>query len=84
MGFAEQHLQELPDPQAEMERAFGFIVEKRHQQKYDELYSCTSYVQRKLQCGYNRAAVLMEEMEKQFWVTAPDGRGARKIIRQGV
>lgn len=42
--------------------------------------SSTSYVQRQLQIGYNRAARLMESMEKKGVVSAPDHKGKRQIL----
>lgn len=46
----------------------------------DVLTGCTSYVQRKLQCGYNRAATILEILEKLKIISDPDALGARKWI----
>ena len=40
----------------------------------------TSYIQRRLQIGYNRAASLMERMEKEGIVGAPNHSGKREIL----
>jgi DNA segregation ATPase FtsK/SpoIIIE, S-DNA-T family len=40
----------------------------------------TSYIQRRLQIGYNRAATLMERMEKEGVVGAPNHAGKREIL----
>ncbi len=40
----------------------------------------TSYIQRKLRLGYNRAAMLIERMEDEGVVSAPDRVGRRTII----
>ena len=40
----------------------------------------TSYVQRRLQIGYNRAASLIERMEKEGVVTAANSQGKREIL----
>lgn len=40
----------------------------------------TSYIQRKLRLGYNRAAILIERMEDEGIVTAPDRVGRREVI----
>jgi len=40
----------------------------------------TSYVQRKLRIGYNRAANLLERMEQEGVVTRPDHVGRREVI----
>lgn len=39
-----------------------------------------SYIQRKLRIGYNRAAILIEKMEDEGVVTAPDRVGRREVI----
>ena len=58
----------------------------------DELYSqarevvtesgraSISYVQRRLRVGYNRAARLVEELERAGVVSSPDGRGERRVV----
>ena len=40
----------------------------------------TSYIQRKLQIGYNRAARIIEEMEEKGIISAPNSQGKREII----
>ena len=42
----------------------------------------TSYIQRKLQIGYNRAARIIEEMEEKGIISAPNSQGKRDIIGQ--
>ncbi len=41
----------------------------------------TSYIQRCLRIGYNRAAILMEQMEKQGIVSPPNHTGKREILK---
>jgi DNA segregation ATPase FtsK/SpoIIIE, S-DNA-T family len=43
----------------------------------------TSYIQRRLQIGYNRAASLMERMEKEGIVGQPNHAGKREILVEG-
>ena len=43
----------------------------------------TSYIQRRLQIGYNRAASLMERMEKEGIVGPPNHAGKREILVEG-
>jgi DNA segregation ATPase FtsK/SpoIIIE, S-DNA-T family len=40
----------------------------------------TSYLQRRLKIGYNRAARVMEELEDAAIVSAPDHAGNRKVL----
>jgi S-DNA-T family DNA segregation ATPase FtsK/SpoIIIE len=40
----------------------------------------TSYIQRRLQIGYNRAASLMERMEREGIVGAANHAGKREIL----
>ena len=44
----------------------------------------TSYVQRRLQVGYNRAARMREMMEREGVVSAPDHRGNREILARSM
>jgi len=55
-------------------------AEKHLRQKPGELSGCTSYVQRKLQCGYNRAATLLEILEKRGTLSEPDDTGKRRLL----
>ena len=43
----------------------------------------TSYIQRRLQIGYNRAASLMERMEEEGIVGQPNHAGKREILVEG-
>ncbi len=42
----------------------------------------TTFLQRKLKIGYARAASLMDELEENGVISAPDGSRARKVIKQ--
>ena len=39
-----------------------------------------SYLQRKLQIGYNRAARIIEQMEQRGFLSAPNNKGSREIL----
>jgi S-DNA-T family DNA segregation ATPase FtsK/SpoIIIE len=43
----------------------------------------TSYIQRRLQIGYNRAASIMERMEHEGVVGQPNHSGKREILMGG-
>ena len=40
----------------------------------------TSYIQRRLQIGYNRAARLIEQMEEEGMISKPNHQGKREIL----
>ena len=40
----------------------------------------TSYIQRRLQIGYNRAATLIERMENEGVVSSPNHKGVREVL----
>ena len=42
----------------------------------------TSYIQRRLKIGYNKAASLIEQMEEDGIITAPNNQGKREIIKK--
>ena len=42
----------------------------------------TSYIQRKLQIGYNRAARIIEEMEEKGIISEPNNQGKREILEK--
>ena len=41
-----------------------------------------SYVQRQLRIGYNRAAILIEKMEEEGVISAPNISGKREVIEE--
>jgi len=45
-----------------------------------ERKATTSYIQRRLQIGYNRAASLIERMENEGVVSAPNHKGVREVL----
>ena len=77
-----RHLQQLPpSPYEDAPRALAFLAEKAYASDPNHLTGCTSYIQRKLQCGYNHAAAIMEVLEEQGHITAADNYGARRLKR---
>jgi S-DNA-T family DNA segregation ATPase FtsK/SpoIIIE len=45
-----------------------------------ERKATTSYIQRRLQIGYNRAATLIERMEEDGVISAPNHKGVREVL----
>ncbi|MEP1145085.1 MAG: DNA translocase FtsK 4TM domain-containing protein [Henriciella sp.] len=43
----------------------------------------TSYLQRRLKVGYNKAATMIERLEEEGVISAPNHAGKRTILRQG-
>jgi S-DNA-T family DNA segregation ATPase FtsK/SpoIIIE len=61
------------DPEADLlQRAIGIVVRERK--------ASTSYLQRRLKIGYNRAASLMEELEERGVVGPQIGSNRREIL----
>lgn len=61
--------------EAHITQAKMHLTDLKHQK--GKLTGCTSYVQRKMQIGYNRAAAIMEELEKRKFISEPDKNGER-------
>jgi S-DNA-T family DNA segregation ATPase FtsK/SpoIIIE len=64
-----------PDPTDLYQMAVQVVMRDRK--------ASTSYIQRRLQIGYNRAASLMERMEKEGIVGQPNHAGKREILVEG-
>jgi S-DNA-T family DNA segregation ATPase FtsK/SpoIIIE len=64
-----------PDPSDLYQMAVQVVMRDRK--------ASTSYIQRRLQIGYNRAASLMERMEKEGIVGQPNHSGKREILVEG-
>ena len=46
------------------------------------LTGCTSYVQRKLQIGFVKAARLLDELVEAGWISEPDNTGGRRWVKR--
>ncbi len=74
-------LEEEPDPGAKRARpAENDLYDRAVDIVLNERKASTSYLQRRLTIGYNRAADLMERMERDGIVSAPGFRGRRQIL----
>ena len=73
------------------ENSFDFNYQSKN---VDELYGkaieiiieqqkvSTSFIQRYLQIGYNRAARIVEKMEEDGYITEPNQSGKRSVIKK--
>ena len=72
---------------AAVKSAKHFFVDYSAKHETDEhdgrplMSGCTSALQRHLQCGYNRAAAIMTQLELDKFITAGDDRGNRRLMR---
>jgi S-DNA-T family DNA segregation ATPase FtsK/SpoIIIE len=81
----DEEAEEIEVPEAPVEDEMGLAS----QDVYDQAVSIvlrhrkasTSYIQRRLQIGYNRAASIMERMEKEGIVGPANHAGKREILR---
>lgn len=55
------------------------LREKASRSLDGSISGCTSYVSRSLRVGYNRAAVIMEKLEQENFITEPDSTGKRRL-----
>ena len=70
LGFENKSVDEL------YEKALSIVIK---QQKVS-----TSYVQRYLQIGYNRAARIIEKMEEDGYISEPSHAGKRSVLKKNI
>lgn len=68
-------------PPMRLDEAKAALIAKAHLKGTAKIASATSTIQRVLQCGYNRAAAIMDELVREGFISEADGRGERTIIR---
>jgi S-DNA-T family DNA segregation ATPase FtsK/SpoIIIE len=80
------------EPDEEGEDPFAVLGGGGNMESGDDLYdkalavvardkkASTSYIQRRLQIGYNRAASLIERMEQDGVISAPNHKGVREVL----
>lgn len=64
--------EDLKDLDPLLDEAIGIVLEDRR--------ASISYLQRRLKVGYNRAARIMEQIERRGIVGPPDSRGERQVL----
>jgi len=65
-------LEEVEDLDELFEEAKEIILKEKR--------TSISYLQRRLNIGYNRAANIIEQMERMGILSAPNGKGQREIL----
>jgi len=65
-------LEEVEDLDELFEKAKEIILKEKR--------TSISYLQRRLNIGYNRAANIIEQMERMGILSAPNGKGQREIL----
>ncbi len=63
-----------------MDEDFDELYEEARNIVLNERKSSISYIQRKLQIGYNRAARIVEQLEMMGILSAPNSKGQREIL----
>lgn len=56
------------------------MLERAHELALEHSRISTSLIQRRLRIGYNRAARIMEDLERQGIVGPPEGSGSREVL----
>ena len=69
---SEAEMEELDDVDELFEQAKEIILKERR--------TSISYLQRRLQIGYNRAANIIEQMERAGILSPPNSKGQREIL----
>lgn len=77
--YRKQFEGEFPPLIEDVYTAHGILAEKLYNYPDRALTGCTSYIQRKMECGYNHAAAVMELMQEKGGITAADSKGARQL-----
>jgi S-DNA-T family DNA segregation ATPase FtsK/SpoIIIE len=90
---APEYLEEVTEePEEAGEDPYALYGSGGNSERGDDLYdkalaiiardrkATTSYIQRRLQIGYNRAATLIERMEKEGVVSKPNHKGQREVL----
>ncbi|MEX0860334.1 MAG: DNA translocase FtsK 4TM domain-containing protein [Cucumibacter sp.] len=83
-----EYLDGVTDDDAEGDDPFGLDMGGTGDELYDKAVAIvladkkasTSYIQRRLAIGYNRAATLIEKMEQEGVISAPNHAGKREIL----
>lgn len=77
--YRKQFEGEFPPLIDDVRAAHLILAEKLYNYPDRPLTGCTSYIQRKMQCGYNHAAAIIGLMEEKGGITAADNKGAREL-----
>jgi len=86
--------EDLKQPESKQSASGSFLLDENNQGGDQDLYQqavaiikrdkkpSISYVQRQLRIGYNRAAILIEKMEAEGIISAPNISGKRELLEE--
>ncbi len=89
--YVPEILEEPEDSSPVMDAMLGTSTGDREEDLYAQALAVvvrddrasTSYVQRRLKIGYNKAASLIERLEEEGVISAPNHAGKREVLRRG-
>lgn len=70
----------IPGPSLSSEDAANSLYDQAVNIVLRDRRASTSYIQRRLKIGYNKAASLIEEMEEQGVISSPNHKGQREVL----
>lgn len=70
----------IPGPTGDGDDAANSLYDQAVAVVIRDKRASTSYIQRRLKIGYNKAASLIEEMEEQGVISAPNHKGQREVL----
>ncbi len=80
-SFLRESLSDTPNGStAELDEEFDELFEEAKNIVLSEKKSSISYIQRRLQIGYNRAARIVEQLETMGVLSPPNSKGQREIL----
>ncbi len=79
-SFLKESINESSKPLDDINEEFDELYDEAKNIVLNERKSSISYIQRRLQIGYNRAARIVEQLETMGILSAPNSKGQREIL----